>query len=424
MQIPNSNPKTPIRNGRQTRSATKASTSEQEDKHKPQRTLDPLNLDLPPSSPPSSFGRTSRPVSPALSKHPKKARPTHVLTGSPGYADAVSRPTSPTAPAAQEATRETTPAAESEGQQQPLAQPQQRAPPQPLAQPQPQPAVAAQRVQQEATREQLRQPLVPLVPHTTPPRTDGNFPYLILNEGPAAKRKREKQYAMLTRARPPTPLPEGPAPTARPATHPAATSGRSLKLNGPKKVKPRTTPTNGTSLPSTTEGETTSNPVPATEMRKRRRVAEDVSGELNGAVTLDRRQEPAPLAPPYQPSQPMDVDEDEDIPVRLPEGDDGLNDTYHIQHCYGVDPRTLTEYHMPPPVPPFFEDPARSEGRQRWLQDNIFGPRALQTLENSLGGHVDFATPPHPAANDPDWANNTEVSQSKNTENKKRHAQS
>ena len=143
------------------------------------------------------------------------------------------------------------------------------------------------------------------------------------------------------------------------------------------------------------------NEAPTTEMRKRRRVIADVSGELHGNVAEDYPLEPAPRAPPYH---PMEVDEDEEeFTPHLPEGDEGPNDTYRMQYCYGVNPRSLTQAHMPPPVPPIDAPMPNATGQRRRRQDDIFGPRALNLLHNILQSAPDFTAPRDDGETQPGW---------------------
>lgn len=131
--------------------------------------------------------------------------------------------------------------------------------------------------------------------------------------------------------------------------------------------------TEGSVAGDTTTGTTT-------QMRKRRRVIEDVSGELNGAEIRAVPHEPAPLAPRYE---PMDIDDEGYLIAHLPEGDEGENDTYRMLYCHGINPHTLTKANMPPPVPNIENRPP-NPGRRQWLHDDLFGPRALATLEGPL----------------------------------------
>ena len=119
----------------------------------------------------------------------------------------------------------------------------------------------------------------------------------------------------------------------------------------------------------------------------------DIGGDMDGNGTKNYRTDsPAPLAPPYH---PMEIDEDKEISSFPPEGDEGPNDTYRMQFCYGINPRSLTRAHMPPPVPRFEDTMETSQGQRYGRHEDLFGERALDTLQNAFDGPPDFSAPDH-----------------------------
>ena len=244
------------------------------------------------------------------------------------------------------------PSAQTPGQlfTQPLAPPSAKTPTQTstqtLAQPTPRPAAQAQRQQNAQPTQPLPRSLYATTSHTatrpppgprlTPTRTAESMPYLNLNDEVGERPEYDAWRETDATRRYPPDMPLCPA----------------TLLEVTQRIPNFTAETRQLGKHSRTyEGAMPREPneAPTTEMRKRRRVIADVSGELHGNVAEDYPLEPAPRAPPYH---PMEVDEDEEeFTPHLPEGDEGPNDTYRMQYCYGVNPRSLTQAHMPPTSP-------------------------------------------------------------------------
>ena len=118
----------------------------------------------------------------------------------------------------------------------------------------------------------------------------------------------------------------------------------------------------------------TSSTTPRTvsKARKRRRAEEDVEGDttpgslVSTVVTPARNQTMRPSAtgtslPDIHPSSaarrdntpsPSNTDDDIEMDVPLPQGDEGELDTHRMMYCYNVNPYDIHARHMPPPVIP------------------------------------------------------------------------